>query len=101
MHLEGHAGAQRAAREFGVDFDHCQLDYIGGRALQRSIHCSALGEAAHVGILAVDVGDWTNAAKQSSYTLLAAGLVEHAINVGADTLVSLEVRLRVPLGLFL
>jgi hypothetical protein len=32
--LEGHAGAEDAARDLGVDADHGELDEVGGGALQ-------------------------------------------------------------------
>ena len=50
--------------EARVDADHGQLDQVGGGALQRRVDGGALGESAHVGILAVDVGDGAHAAEE-------------------------------------
>ena len=69
MDLQQHARPQFALAHLGVDADHGQLDQVGGGALQRGVDRGALGEAAQVGVLAVDVGNGTHAAEQRRHFL--------------------------------
>ena len=69
--------------------------------MEWGIHRRALGEAAHVRVFAVDVGDGANPAEQSAHALFAAGLVEDALDEGTHAFVALEVSLDVLLCLFL
>jgi hypothetical protein len=55
--LQDHARLELALGELAVDGDHGQLDEVGGGALQRRVDGGALGEAALVGVAALDVGD--------------------------------------------
>src|SRR3954464_10579084 len=101
MYLEGHARTQFAARKLSIDLDHGQLDDVGCGPLERRIDCSALGETAHVRILAVDVGNLPDATEERAHPLLAARFVEDAINVGAHTTVALEIGFDIFLGFLL
>ena len=64
VNLQGHARFQALLAESGVDADHGNFDQIGGGALQWRVYRGAFGEAAQVGVLAVDVGDGAHTTEQ-------------------------------------
>ena len=97
--LEGHAGAEFAAGDGGVDADHGELDEVGGGALQRGVDGGALGEAAHVGVARLDVGDGADAAEVGADGLVAADGLEGLVDEAADAGVAVEVGLDVELAL--
>ena len=74
-----------------INPDHRQLDQVGGRALQRSIHRGALGKAALVGVLAVDVGNRPNASEQRLHLLIAPRLLERGIDERAHSRIFFKV----------
>ena len=81
-----------------INADHGQLDQVGGGALQRRIDGGALGKPAHIGVLAQDVGNGTNAAEQRRHLLIAAGSFECLVNEAAHALVAFEIGVDVCLG---
>ena len=87
VNLQGHARLQALLAESGVDADHGNLDQIGGGALQWRVHRGALGEAAQVGVLAVDVGDGAHATEQRPDFLFAASLVQGSVDEGTHAFV--------------
>ena len=89
--LEGHAGAEFALGDGGVDAEHGELDEVGGGALQRRVDGGALGEAAHVGVAGLDVGDGADAAEVGADGLVAADGFEGLVDEAADAVVALEV----------
>ena len=62
------------------DADHGDLDQICGRALERSVDGGALGKAALVGVLAVDVGNGAHAAEERLDFQIAAGFLESLVD---------------------
>ncbi len=80
-----------ACAQLFVNADHRQLDQVGCSSLQRCVDGRALGKAAHVGVLAINVGDRTHAAKQRAHSLLAPRLFERAIDELAYALVFFEI----------
>ena len=63
VNLEGHAGAELARGDLGVDADHGQLDEVSGGALQGRVDGGALGEASLIGVARLDVWDGADAAE--------------------------------------
>jgi hypothetical protein len=99
--LEGHAGVQFAGGDGGVDAEHGEFDEVGGGALQRGVDGGAFGEAAHVGVARLDVGDGADAAEVRSHRLLAADGFEGLVDEAADAGVALEVAVDVGAGFLL
>src|ERR1039458_9572043 len=99
--LEGHARAQAARGDFGVDAEHCELDEVGGGALQRRVDGGTLGESAHVGVARLDVGDGADAAEVRAHGLVAANGFEGLVDEAADAGVALEVSIDVGAGFLL
>src|SRR3984885_4421941 len=83
--LEGHAGAEFAGGDGGVDADHGQFDEVGGGALQWRVDSGAFGEATHVGVAGLDVGDGADAAKVGADGAVAAGGGPRCVGEGAGT----------------
>src|SRR4051812_2868376 len=98
MNLKKHPRAQMLLAQLSIDPDHRQLDEIGGRALERRVHRRALGEAAQVEVLAVNVGNGPHASEQRLYLLIAASLVQRAVDKLAHAAVLLEVSVDEALG---
>ncbi len=98
VHLEQHSGAQLALAQLGVNANHGNLDEVGGSSLQRRVHRGALGKAAQVAVLAVDVGDGTHAPKQRCHFLIAARLVQGCVDEAAHPAVLLEIGIDEALG---
>src|SRR5581483_1350099 len=96
--LEGHAGAEIAAADLGVDADHGEFDEVGGGALQRCVDGGAFGKAALVGIAGVDVRDGADAAERGAHGLRAASLVKGGFDEGGDAFVAVEVFVDVVAG---
>jgi len=99
--LEGHAGAEMARGDLGVDANHGELDEVGGGALQGRVDGGALGEAALIGVARRDVWDGADAAEPGADELVAADGFEGAVDEGADAGVTLEVLFDVGAGLAL
>ena len=59
--------------------------------MQRGVDGGAFGEAALVGVLAVDVGDGADAAEEGFYFQVAAGFFESFVDEGADAFVFFEI----------
>jgi hypothetical protein len=83
--LEGHAGAEVAARDLGVDADHGQLDEVGGGALQGRVDGGALGEASLIGVARRDVWDGADSTKIRADGLVAADGFQRAVDEAADS----------------
>ena len=79
----------------GVDAEHGELDEVGGGALQRRVDGGAFGEAAHVGVARLDVGDGADAAEVGADGLFAADGFERLVDEALDAGVALEVGLDV------
>jgi len=99
--LQKHAGFQVACSQFAVDADRGQLDQIGGRSLQGRIHGRALGETAHVEVLAVDVGNRTDPSEERLHVPIPARFFHGAIEISAHALVFVEVGFNELFGLAL
>ena len=96
--LQDHARFELALGELAVDGDHGQLDEVGGGALQRRVDGGALGEAALIGIAALDVGNGTDAAEERAHDArLARGfqsLFDERFHAGVAREVAVDVGAR-------
>src|SRR5450432_588809 len=98
MYLKQHARREFACAQLFVNVDHGQLDQISGCALQRRVYGCALGEPAHVRVLAVDVRNGAYASEHGFYFLLTPGLFQYVINKLANALIFLKIGLDELLG---
>ena len=87
------------ARAVGVDANHRDLDQVGRGALQRRVDRGALGKTAQVEVLAVDVGDRPHPAEQRRDFLIAARLLQRAVDELAHAAVLLKISVDEVLGL--
>ena len=101
MNLQRHQRLQVFFSQPPVDPDHRDLDQVGGCPLQRCVDRGPFREAAQIRVTALDIGDRTNAAKKRADALFAPGLFEHAVDVGAHSLVARKICLDVKPGLIL
>lgn len=101
MDLQGHAGFVVACGECLVDVEHGYLDHVGGGALQWGVDCGAFGEAAHVGVARLDVGDGAGAAKEGAYLACFTRLFQRFCDEVLHALVAVEVGFDVGAGFFL
>src|SRR5947208_9392833 len=89
--LQGHSRLQFTFEYRGVNADHRQFDQIGGGPLQRCVYRGPISEPAQVVILAIDVGNWTDPAKECFHAAFAARLLQCAINERTYAFVLLKV----------
>ena len=63
--LQNHLRFEFFLGQAAVEFDHGELDQVGGGALHRRIHGGAFGEIAHVGLRRIDFRDLADAPEHS------------------------------------
>src|ERR1700691_5825715 len=64
VNLQYHLRLEIFRRQTAIEFNHRQLDQVGGGALHGRVHGGALGKIAQVGLRRIDFGDLAHAAEE-------------------------------------